>query len=244
MNIARSTLKTVLTSNSNLNNLPKGLAGYAAIVALGGALAFAVHIKSSKDYDSALARYQRESQSEAEQAAKNLSYSLRQMYQGIRTISLLPGVMTIDRYGKNLDANAHESIVQIYNNMVSNVAVSEIYIVPVDIEPEQVDPHTGSFGEPILMYDGKAVDPNAPKEEPEKFTTIEQAEHKEEVEIYEYRLLKEHMNYLKEHYPTKDKVDGLNLPFIAGHEVLTCDNDDYKKTKLDADRAGAVFSVP
>ena len=244
MDTASSILKNVRKASGSNATLNKGLIGYAAIIAVGSVLAFVVHLKTNKDYDVALERYKQTSQMGAEQAAKNLSYSLKQMYQGIRTISLLPSVMTIDRYGKNLDANAHESIVQIYNNMVSNVAVSEIYIVPVDIEPETVDPVTGSFGEPILMYDGKVEDPNAPKEEPEKFTTIEQAKKKEEVEIYEYQLLKEHMTYLKTHYPNKSKVDGLNLPFIAGHEVLTCDNDDYKKTKVDADRTGAVFSVP
>jgi methyl-accepting chemotaxis protein len=222
----------------------KGLIGYSALLAVGGTLAFAVHLKSTKDYDAAMARYRSTSKTEAEQAAKNIGSSLNQMYQGIRTISLLPSVITIDRYGKNLDSNAHESIVQIYNNMVSNVAVSEIYITSVDIEPETIDPITGSFGEPILMYDGKVADPTAPEQAPEKFTTSQQAEGREEVEIYEYRLLKEHMTYLKAHYPTKDKVDGLTLPFIAGHEVLTCDNDEYATTKREDDRKGAVFSVP
>lgn len=231
----------IAANDSNKKSLMRGVTGYAGILALGLILALAVYLKSSRDYETALEHYRHNSTIEAEHAAKNLGYSLKQMYQGIRTISLLPGVISIDRYGKNLDVNAHESIVQIYNNMVSNVAVSEIYIVPVDIEPEKVDPVTGSFGEPILMYDGK---PENPDEVPEKFTSIEQAEKKEEVEIYEYRLLKEHMAYLKEHYPTKNKVDGLNLPFISGHEVLTCDNDDFKQTRNDADRAGAVFSVP
>lgn len=241
MDHASSIFKNVHKHGNGNALLNKSLLGYTAIIAVGSVLALMVHLKSSKDYDAALERYKHESQIEADLAGKNLSYSLKQMYQGIRTISLLPGVMSIDRYGKSLDANAHESIAQIYNNMVSNIAVSEIYIVPVDIEPEKIDPTTGSFGEPILMYDGKPKDPN---EKPEKFTTIAQAEAKEEVEIYEYRLLKEHMIYLKENYPNKSKVDGLNLPFISGHEVLTCDNDDYKKTKMDADRAGAVFSVP
>ncbi len=189
----------------------KSIVGYTSIAAVGAVIAGGVCFKSEKDYATALERYKQTSQSEAEQAAKSLSYSLKQMYQGIRTISLLPSVMTVDRYGKNLDNNAHESIVQIYNNMVSNVAVSEIYIVPVDLQPEKIDPTTGSFEEPILMYDGSVEDPNAPAEEPVKYTTMEEAIKRPEVEIYEYQLLKEHMDYLKEHYPTKDKVDGLTM---------------------------------
>lgn len=244
MDAASSTSRNILKTSGSNATLNRGLIGYVAIITLGSALAFAVYSKSSKDYDVALEHYRHASQIEAEHAGKNLSYSLKQMYQGIRTISLLPSVMTIDRYGKNLDANAHESIVQIYNNMVSNVAVSEIYIVPADLEPEEIDPTTGSFEEPILMYDGSVEDPNAPAEAPVKYTTLEEAKKRPEVEIYEYQLLKEHMTYLKEHYPNRSKVGGINLPFIAGSEVLTCDNGDFEKTGKDADRAGAVFSVP
>jgi hypothetical protein len=244
MNITISEFKNDNDKVANYTKLNKSTSGYLAIMAFGLVLAVFIYLKSSNDYATALENYKHDAQIEADEAAKSLSYSLKQMYQGLRTISLLPSLMSIDRYGKNLNSDAHESIVQIYNNMVSNVAVSEIYIVPVDMEPEKIDPVTGSFGEPILMYDGKVEDPNVPKEAPEKFITIEQAEKKEEVEIYEYRLLKEQMTYLKEHYPHKSKVDNLNLPFIGGHEVLTCDNDDYKKTKMDDDRKGSVFSVP
>ena len=220
----------------------KNAIGYAVIITVGVVLALLVMAKSKTDYEQVLQRYQQTSEMEAEAAAKNLGYSLKQLYQGIRTISLLPGVKAIDRYGKNLDSNAHESIVQIYNNMVSNVAVSEIYIVPVDIEPDVLDPNTGELGAPILMYDGSAENPNeAPKP---KITTIEMAMKAPEIEIYEYRLLKEQMGYLREKYPDQGHTDALSLPFIGGKPVLTCDNADYEKTKENADRTGIVLSVP
>ena len=217
---------------------------YVAIVAFGAVLASVVHIKSDSDYNNALERYKKISQQDAEQAAKNISYSLKQVYQGLRTISFLPGVKTIDRHGTNLDDNAHESIVQVYNNMASNVAVSEIYIVPVDLEPQKIDPVTGELQTPILMYDGNIVDPNQPEEKAPPITTVEQAKHVEEVEIYEYELLKEHMTYLKQNYPSNAHINNLNLPFISGSEVLTCDNTDFEKTQKDEDRTGVMMSVP
>ncbi len=218
--------------------------GYISIAMVGGVLAFLVNMKSEADYSAALENYKNVSQIEAQQAAKNMSYSLKQLYQGIRTISFLPSVKNIDRYGKNLDGNAHAAIEQIYHNMVSNVAVSEIYIVPVDLEPEQIDKVTGGLQEPILMYDGKVADPNEKEEEKPPITTVEQAKHVDEVEIYEYQLLKEHMTYLKQNYPNNKNMDALNIPFISGNAVLTCDNDDYEKTHKDDDRTGAVMSVP
>ena len=220
------------------------ITGYIAIILIGSVLAFLVNMKSQKDYFVALEHYKQASQTEAEQAAKNMGYSLKQLYQGIRTISLLPSVKNIDRYGKNLDDNAHATIEQIYNNMVSNVAVSEIYIVSVDIEPEQIDAVTGGLQEPILMYDGKVADPSKPEEAKPPVTTVEQAKKVEEVEIYEYRLLKEHMTYLKQNFPNNKNIDKLKLPFISGAEVLTCDNDDFNKSHNDTDRTGIVMSVP
>lgn len=228
----------------HLNLQNKGFLGYVIICFIGIILAIIINHKSNVDYNLALERYRQASKIESEQAAKNLSYSLRQLYQGIRTISLLPSVKSIDRYGKNLDANAHESIVQIYKNMVNNVDVSEIYIVSSDIEPEQIDKVTGSLQEPILMYDGKEPDTSKPEESKPLVTSVEQALHVSEVEIFEYRLLKDHMTYFKENYPDKSHIDNLNLPFISGSEVITCDNDEYEKTKNDMDRKGAVFSVP
>ncbi|MBY0427751.1 MAG: hypothetical protein K2Q32_00855, partial [Alphaproteobacteria bacterium] len=141
--------------------------GYGIILFVGILIAGLVYFKTSDDYKIAIDHYQQKSDADAQLAAKNLTGSFAQLYQGIRTISYLPGVKAIDRYGKNLDANARESIIQIYNNMASNVAVSEVYIVPEDIEPERVDPVTGGLGEPILMFDDKATASSAPEAKPE-----------------------------------------------------------------------------
>jgi methyl-accepting chemotaxis protein len=218
---------------------------FGAILAVGGGLATAVQWKSGSDTTAAIERYRHESSAETAQNAAVVQQSLNQIFQGIRTISFLPSVKTIDRYGANIDGNARESIIQIYNNLRSNVTISEVYIVPVTIEPEQVDPKTGSFEIPILMFDD-AVAAHESDEggEEEKITTIAQAEAAPEVEIFEYRALKEQMTYLKAHYPTVQTVDGLNLPFIGSSAVLTCDNADYEKSKSDPDREGYMLSVP
>lgn len=223
-----------------------GVFGYALIFAVGVAIAAFVNSKGERDMAAAIERYRTTSRAEAQDHAQALQLKFTQLYQGIRTISLLPSVKTIDRYGKNLDDNAHESIIQIYNNLRSNVTVSEVYVVPVDIEPEQIDPVTGSLQTPILMFDDAvaAHEEDAPGAEEEKITTIAQAEVAPEVEIFEYRALKEQMQYLKQHYDDISTVDKMNLPMIGSPSVLTCDNGDYEKTNQDKDRSGAMLSVP
>lgn len=224
----------------------RGVLGYVLVVLAGLAIAYGVHLKSQGDYATALGAYQKSSNKDIEEAAQRISDSLNQVYQGIRTISLLPSVKLIDRYGKNLDDNAHESIIQIYNNLRSNITISEVYIVPLGLEPEQLDPVTGSLQIPILMFDDAvaAHEHDNPEDAEDKVTTVAQAEKAAEVEIYEYRVLKEQMSYFKQHYAHQDMVDKINLPMIGSPGVLTCDNGDYEKTKNDADRRGIVLSVP
>lgn len=225
----------------------KAVAGYGVIMVLGAAIAGGVYIKSANDTATALERYRQASQQEAQKNADQIANSFKLIYQGIRTISLLPSVKSLNRYGDNLDDNAHESIIQIYNNLRSNVTVSEVYIVQKDLEPEQIDPRTSSFEVPILMFDDAVASHESVGEEEneEKITTIAQAEAASEVEIFEYRALKEQMGYLKQHYATQSlQSDPLNLPFLGSSSVLTCDNGDYEKTKHNPDRAGIMLSVP
>jgi methyl-accepting chemotaxis protein len=230
------------TKKTNMNPM----IAYGGIVFVTLLISLFVYLKSESDYAEALDQYKASSQKSMEEEALKLTDSFNQIYQGIRTISMLPSVKNIDRHGKNIDANANESIIQIYNNLRSNVTISEVYIVPIDIDPEKIDPETGSFEIPILMYDDSVASHEAKDEsEPEaKITTVAQAEAAPEVEIFEYRALKEQMAYLKDHSAQQSEKDKLNVPFIGSPAVLTCDNTDFEKTKNNLDRTGIMLSVP
>ena len=229
----------------NAGFVRRSILAYGTIVIVGGLMAVAVRWRSHEDMDLAIDRYRRLSTADGVAHARAVSMAFNQIYQGIRTISFLPGVKNIDRYGTSLDANAREAVIQIYDNMAADVAVTEVYIVPVSLEPETIDAVTGSLQEPILMFDDQATaTPDQKPDDKVKITSVEQAKHVSEVEIYEYRLLKQQMTFLRQTAPEQGKADKLNVPFIAGQPVLTCDNSEYTKTKNDADRTGMVFSVP
>lgn len=231
---------------------------YACILIVGALIAFFVMSKASKDYREALDQYSEASKTKVERQVASLEGQFRLIYQGIRTISMLPSIKNIDRHGKTIDDNANESIIQIYKNLRSNVTVSEVYIVPLSLEPEKIDPETGSFEVPILMYDDEVAaksdkEPDTKDEvttveipaEEERITTTEQAERAENVEIFEYRALKEQMAYLKENYSEQSQLsDEMSLPFLGSIRVLTCDNTDFDNSKSDPDRAGVMLSVP
>lgn len=214
---------------------------YFCIAALGLAVAFMVHIKGSKDTDAVLAKYRAESHAKSVAAASVIEDAFKQIYQNIRTISFLPSVRNIDRYGKTLDDNALQSIQQIYNNLASNVSMSEVYVVPADLDGDRIDPNTGQPEFPILMFDQLIVAPEAKTDEA---VAEEDANAPEAVEIHEYRQMKEQNSYLVANFSQFKVEDALNQPVISGPSVITCDNSEFEKSSRDEDRMGIILSVP
>ena len=178
-----------------------------------------------------------------------LEIGVRSIYENIRTLSSLPGVRDVDRHGENFSTEATVTFQQIYNNLASNVAISEVYIVPIDLNPTKIDPITLKTEEPILMFDKLIVDAGSGLSLQERqsagpLTSNSIYAGPPQVESFEYTQLVDHAKWLKTNYPTINSVDGLKLPFISGPEVITCDNTKYIVTHKDASRSGIMFSVP
>jgi hypothetical protein len=133
-----------------------------------------------------------------------------QIYRTLRTMSLLPGVRKIDRYGKKFDLDAKGAVQQLYNNVFTTTKVSEIYLLPNAIDPDKIDKNTGKPEEPIMTFDELIVDSLT-----EKAKEGEAAPKIEEVEIEEYRLMKSQLEYFKEHNQTNKTFEGLNVPIIS-----------------------------
>ena len=193
--------------------------------------------------DASMARehFEAAAQVDAAQTGQQVERVFTQIYQGLRTIARLPGVRTIDRYAEHFDADARTSVQEIYNNLAVNVAMSEVYIVPLDLEPDTLDAHTGQPGAPILTYDEMIVG----KQADEKPAEAEAGPKVEEIEIFEYRLMKKQLAWMREHCANESQVKGLDFPALCGPEVVTCDNSRYSIAKPDdADRSGLVYSVP
>ncbi len=232
---------------TNPSQKTKWLLVYLLILATGAIVAFLVYEKARKDYDIALEHYKQVSHNDAKEVAEKISNVTDQVYQNIRTISFLPSVRKIDRRATNLDDDARKTIQEIYNNLASSVSVSEVYIVPADLDPNKTDLMTGKPEEPILMFDqlivGRSLNPGNKAVKVD--ADVAGLEPLEEVETYEYKLLQEQLAWLKQHYPTIESFEGISVPVIAGREVITCDNSRFSRTtKVDADRSGLVFSVP
>jgi len=185
--------------------------------------------------------YKKEKAAEVMAVKMNLEEKFRYIYQTIRTMSLVPGVRKIDRYAENFDPDAKATIQQLYNNAFLNIQLSEIYLLPKTLDADKIDPHTKKPEEPIVTFDELIVG-DQKKEEKEEVKKLE------EVEIYEYRLMKTQLEDLARRFPKSSSFNGLEVPLVSGPEVITCDNSEFTQADFDAKndgpRSGIVFTVP
>ena len=240
-----------------MNRTNAGL-GYLAIAVATGALAGAAGLYWRGEYDDARQHYVASASADTRFVADKVEAAFASIYENTRTLSFLPSIRSISRHGENLSEEAKVTIQQVYNNLASGVDVSEVYILPVDFDPERIDPATGRHEAPILMFDqlivggqttsegvGKVANGAAPSQSSNLETTgVPDEAGVPQIEIFEYRLLKQQLAWLQTHFPTIDKSNGMNVPMIGGREVITCDNSIFDRTSRDSDRAGIIQLVP
>ena len=216
----------------------------AGTVLLGVAIIALVFIRRDDEIDQALQHYRSESAARTHSAALAAEERFSHVYQALRTIARLPGVRSIDRHARNFDANARQSVQELYNNLAQNVDMSEVYVLPVDFDPDRIDRVTGKPETPIIMFDELIVGRHKDSDGGEG-SREEAGEEVEEVEIFEYRLMRQQLAHLRQMVPNENSFGGLDYPAIGGPEVITCDNRNYSPSHPnDKARSGIVYSVP
>ena len=220
----------------------------------GVAAAIAIDLYWQRQLELARNQYVEVETARAHEAVVRVQAGLTQIYQNIRTISFLPGVTGVDRHGINLTSEARATIQQVYNNLASNIAVSEVYLLPADFNPDAIDPATGHHEEPILAFDQLIVGTHQVSTETEDSSNRPPAAHdfagipdlagNPQVEIEEYRRIRVQLQFMQLHYPTRSSFDGMAVPIIGSGPVITCDNSEFDFTHADADRMGIVQLVP
>ncbi len=207
--------------------------------------------QQSRDYQVALkaaeTEYAREEAAQLAVKTREVEGALRQLYQGARTISLLPAIRKLeapnapkdapkDWYTTYLHPDALLTVQQIYNNLAANVTVSEVYCVTRDFKPEQGET-------PFFMLDELIVQADASAKESE---TKDKADAPEEEEEAEYSWIKAQLSKFGA-VRTGQEIKSLDdVPFASSPILRTCDNSQYSsKTKGDERNShGIVLAVP
>jgi len=173
---------------------------------------------------------------------------LQRTYHTIRTISLLPGVRSVEPYNRKSDAEdivegQHisrsdlDTIQQLYNHIAASVAVSEIYIIH-----DGFDPVAGEV--PFIMFDNVIVDRYQDIIESHAESSLEDFPVEDETEEYEDYVRQ--LDYFRGHARVMPQTAPEGIYPINSGMVLTCDNTQYHSiSKGDPINAvGFAISVP
>lgn len=197
-----------------------------------------------------------ESAEETEACARDIELTFNTIYRASRTIARLPGVQSLpwdesytamDRSGTTLDDNTRLTIQEIYNALAMDVAVSELYIVPLNLDPDGEDPLGLAPLEPVITFDDLIVGKTgaSDSEHGDGHGDGHGDDHDEEVEIFEYRLMREQLDWMAANFPDWGHFSGMEYPAISGPPIITCDNSEFDPAEPDdEDRMGLIYSVP
>lgn len=217
---------------------------YGVIFVIGATAILAVHTRHVDELEGLKRNYAAEQQAEADRQADRIEFTFRQFYQGLRTMSLLPGVRELERHGESLDPNECAAIQGIYNSTYENVTLSEVYLLPEELNPALIDPVTGEPEAPIMTFDELIVGKSS--------EVVETHEHEEselpEDESEEYEVYRDQLELLAALYPTSDTFRELEVPAIWSQAIVTCDNSELTRDDLtagnDEPRMGIALTLP
>lgn len=180
--------------------------------------------------------YRQESEQIARVHVEHVEETFSRIYIGLRTMSRLPGVQNMCMTGQALSEDARISIQEIYNALGSEVTMSEVYVVPRDIDPDAKE--ESAHREPYITFDQLITSPTSKSTD----EVAAKAPEIEEVEVYEYRLMRQQMSEMARVMP---ETSGFDVPMLGGAPVITCDNSRFIKEHFeDAARTGLVLTVP
>ena len=208
-----------------------------------------VQLRWSSDMATARSRFIEQSHAETQLSAEKIDSVLHSIYENLRTLASIPGIRNIDRSSNNFSDESRTIAQQIYNNLATNMAISKIYVLPIDFDPKKLDPVTQKPQTPILTFDQFIVDVGAGHSNAQSISHLMDvmrpiAGTPAQIETFEYLQLVDHARWLQDHFANKSQISALDIPFISGSEIITSDNSVFTKTGRESDRYGIVFSVP
>ena len=195
-----------------------------------------IAVETQRVYEAAQQDYRQQAHNKALLVEDRIETIFQDMYQNIRSISKLPVVRNIAPRAGSLSPLDTITLQEMFNNLENQVAISKLYILPKDFNPE-----AGASREPIVTFDqiiiGRTVEDYQNLAKNQKGGA--------DAYMYEYSLMSQHISWFTKRYPTLDKISGLSVPAVSGQEAVTSDTDTpVSKNAAEIDHSGIVYSMP
>jgi methyl-accepting chemotaxis protein len=176
-------------------------------------------------------RYAETCQRQAAATAQAIDRVLGRIHGGLSTMARLPGVRQALATRTAPEGDALITIQELYNALATDLAMSEVYLVPRDLDPDGTD---SSRHAPLATFDELILNSRSTSDGSKAGPAIE------EIEIHEYRLMRQQLLSLASFRGN----GGLSSPVVTGPPVITCDNSRVDPRRVvDEDRSGLVLSV-
>lgn len=214
--------------------------GYLVILLAGLLLSVGVRYEAKRQYLDAWQQYLEDQKTESKEFTKRVSSFFTILNDNLGTLSLLPDVRKIDRYGDNLGADGKETIQQVYNKLAKNIAVARVHIVQVNFDATKRDLATGTKEQPALTLYGAPISYKTGDIAPISAVGAEQAP----ARLPEYQEIQRQLKWLGVNYPSIQRVKTAIVPMTSGREIAIDGGDSVANVKPDSGNGGLVFSVP
>lgn len=162
--------------------------------------------------------------------AQQVEFRFRLLYQNLKAVARMHEIQDLHKNQYKISFSSKRTIQEIYNNLLENINLTEIYVIP-----KSFNPLDGPHKKPVLVI--------------EQFKDIDNknnlaSPHHQDDEIIEYQEMYQQLNQLHQQYPQIVKSNNRSYPANISSLVLTCDRSRQKHPQDDAARTGIVYSVP
>ncbi len=214
--------------------------GYMGILLAGLLLSIGVRYEANRQYLDAWQQYLGDRQADSKEFSKRVSSFFSTLNDNLGTLSFLPDVRKIDRYGDNLGADGKETVQQVYNKLAKSIAISRVHIVQAGFDPAGPDPATGAKEQPAFTLYRTPIGSKGNGIVPTPGAGVNPAP----MRLPEYQEIQRQLKWLGVNYPNIARVKTATVPMTSGREIVIDGGGSVPNVKLDGDNGGLVFSVP
>ncbi len=198
--------------------------------------------KHKKDLISATESYQKTADKDYNLTYQNINDLVKQVYQKLKTISLMPGIRNINP-GQNIPSEETiETIYQLFHNLGEEITVSKLHVSSINLNPDGSIDDKQSVLKPLVTIDSSLYPLNSSDKRYSVLTSQwDQAKKVNKLSLQEsseYRQIKEQMQWFEANYDSIDKIKN-EIPLSSGSLV---GSDSFGKAN-NADKT-ILFSVP
>jgi PAS domain S-box-containing protein len=198
---------------------------YALVLAVTVALLLGTCLQYEEVLADAHKSFLSDSMAKSTVVARTAEHNFNRIYRSLRMMARLPAIQAIDSHAKNLGAEERTTVQEVYNNLVTDVAVSNISIYLDGFRADAIDPVTSRPQQPVLKFDELIIGrPNA-----EQSAAL--------VNFQKRRVIERQIAFLKARYPLRSSFRTLDNPAVSSPKIVIGGPGDL-------DRFGIVYSIP